>query len=435
MDLEMSTLEFKREYTKDIKYTVVSFANSQGGVIKIGVDDQGNTVGLADIDGIMTQITNAIRDSIMPDITMFTDYSTTKDNGITITVKEGTKKPYYLKEKGMKPSGIYVRQGASSVPASWEQIRTMIKQTDGDKYEASRSFEQNLTFDYARDEFMRRGVPFEESNFISLGIMNLDRTYSNLGVLISDQCQHTIKAAVFNGIEKKVFQDRREFGGSVLKQLNDVFEYLDLHNKTHASISGLHRIDSRDYSELVVREALVNAIVHRDYSFSGSIIINLYDNKMELISLGGLVGGLTEHDIRFGISLTRNEKLAHIFYRLKHIETYGYGLPNIFGDYKTSREQPFIRISENAFVLILPNKNYVPGTDRVNEFLNKPYLAVNHTVKILNYIEQNGSITREEAEQALDIKQSRAYQILRRMKEEGLIMGKKEMGKRVYVIK
>lgn len=347
----------------------------------------------------------------------------------------GTNKPYFLKDKGMKPSGIYVRQGASSVPASWEQIRGMIKQTDDDKYETARSFEQNLTFDFAKEEFIKRGIPFDESKFITLGIMNMDKTYSNLGALISDQCQHTIKIAVFDGTEKKVFKDRKEFGGSLLKQLRDAFDYLDLNNKTHATFSGLERIDKRDYSELVVREALVNAIVHRDYSFSGSIIINVYDDKMEFISLGGLVAGLSEADLKSGISQTRNEKLAQIFFRLRHIETYGYGLPNIFSDYKFFPQQPEIKTTANSFVITIPNKNYCTISNSCSETsfafeINR----ITNPAKVINYLKQNGSISREEVESLLGIKQSRAYQVLREMAEAGLIYAKREKGKRIYFL-
>ena len=122
---EENNIEFKREYTADIKKAVMAFANSNGGVIYVGRDDDGNTYPLSDMDETLTQITNSVRDGLLPDVTMFVAYETT-ENGITITVREGTHKPYFLPEKGLKPSGVYVRQGASSVPASFEQIRAVL---------------------------------------------------------------------------------------------------------------------------------------------------------------------------------------------------------------------------------------------------------------------------------------------------------------------
>lgn len=430
MDIENTNLELKREYTGEIKNTIVAFANTYGGIVKIGIEDDGTICGVQNADDTLTRLTNALRDSILPDITMFVSYNVTDEMVIEVTVNEGTNKPYFLKEKGMKPSGVYVRQGASSAPASWEQIRAMIKQTDGDKYEVLRNFEQDLSFEFAKEEFKNSNLPFDQSKYITLGIMNKDNTYSNLGLLISDQCQHTIKIAVFDGVEKKTFKDRKEITGSLLKQLRDVYDYLDLNNKTQTTFSGLDRIDKRDYSELVVREALVNAIVHRDYSFSGSIIINIYDDRMEFISLGGLVNGLSQNDIKSGISQTRNEKLANIFFRLKHIETYGYGLPNIFGDYEGLGVQPEIKISDNAFVLVIPNKNYIKNH---REILPIERSLTKNEETVIQYIKEYGFITRDDIEKQLNLKQSRSYQIIREMQKARLIMPS-EKDKKKFVL-
>ena len=430
MDIENTNMELKREYTGEIKNTVVAFANTQGGIVKIGIEDDGTICGVQNADDTLTRVTNALRDSILPDITMFVSYNVTDEMVIEVTVNEGTNKPYFLKEKGMKPSGVYVRQGASSAPASWEQIRAMIKQTDGDKYEVLRSFEQDLSFEYAKEEFKNNNLPFDQSKYITLGIMNKDNTYSNLGLLISDQCHHTIKIAVFDGVEKKTFKDRKEITGSLLKQLRDVYDYLDLNNKTQTTFSGLDRIDKRDYSELVVREALVNAIVHRDYSFSGSIIINIYDDRMEFISLGGLVNGLSQNDIKSGISQTRNEKLANIFFRLKHIETYGYGLPNIFSDYEGFIVQPEIKISDNAFVLVIPNKNYIKNH---REILPIERSLTKNEETVIQYIKEYGFVTRDDIEKRLNLKQSRSYQVIREMQKAKLIMPS-EKNKKKFVL-
>ena len=138
MPFESENTEYKREYVDDICKEVIAFANTNGGKILVGVDDNGNAVGIENTDDTYTRLTNSIRDSISPDVTMFVKYRL--DNGIIeIQISEGTAKPYYLKSKGLKPSGVYVRQGASSVPASPELIRQMIKLSDGDVYETARS--------------------------------------------------------------------------------------------------------------------------------------------------------------------------------------------------------------------------------------------------------------------------------------------------------
>lgn len=189
---------------------------------------------------------------------------------------------------------------------------------------------------------------------MTLGIMNAERIYTNLGLLLSDQCVHTIKAASFEGTTKSVFKDRREFSGSLLQQMNDAYSFIEVYNKTRAEFLKLHRIDRRDYPEEAVREALLNSLVHREYSFSGSTLISIFDDRIEFVSLGGLVNGLTINDILFGISQCRNEKLAAIFYRLKLIEAYGAGIQKIMDSYHDCAVKPQLDLSDNAFKIVLP---------------------------------------------------------------------------------
>jgi len=410
---ENSNIEFKREYTADLKKEVVAFANSGGGVIYVGRDDDGNPYPLPDVSVTLTQITNSIRDGIMPDVTMFVGYET-DESGIMITVLEGTHKPYFLTEKGLKPSGVFVRQGESSAPASYDAIREMIKLTDGDKFEAIRSLTQELTFNAAEDEFKRCGVAFGENQMRSLGIIGADGLYANLGLLMSDQCAHTIKFAVFNGTKKGEFKTRKEIGGSVLKQMWSAFDFLNLSNNLAAAFSGLDRVEQYDYPEEAIREAMLNAIIHRDYAFSGSIIVNLYDDHMEFVSLGGLMPGLRTEDLFIGISQPRNEKLADIFYRLKHIEAYGTGLRRIMQYYEDFEVKPEITATHGAFMLALPNMNYARPLRAKQQ---KPQHKA-----VLNHLKDNSFITNEIVQKLLSVKQTRAYTIIREMLNERLII-------------
>ena len=138
--IESEQTEFKREYTDNILKTVIAFANTNGGKILVGFDDDGIPIGIENIDDCYTRITNAVRDNISPDIAMFTKYTVNEnDRIIEITVSEGTNKPYFLKSKGMRPEGVYVRQGASSAPASIDKIRQMIKLSEKESFEEGRA--------------------------------------------------------------------------------------------------------------------------------------------------------------------------------------------------------------------------------------------------------------------------------------------------------
>ena len=420
---ETERIEFKRMVTDDIAKEVIAFANAEGGAIYIGVADDGTPVGLADFDAEYTRLTNIIRDAVLPDVTVFVHYTKMDGDWIRVDVNEGSSKPYYLKKHGLKPSGVYVRQGASAAPASSEKIRQMIKDSDGDTFEALRSLEQDLTFTAAEETFARYHVEFDPSKTIALGLENpRDHQYTNLALLLSDQCKHTVKIAVFADLDNTEFRDQKEFGGSLFRQLDDTYQYLRLCNRTASRIEGLERVDTPDYPEEALREALLNALVHRDYSFSGSIIINVNDARIEFISLGGLMPGLSLEDIRSGISQPRNRNLAEVFHRLRLIESYGTGIRRIFHLYKGCPVAPEIHVTPNAFRLVLPNQNRNPS-ELSHSSAGAPQAGHNpQQLMILKAIPENGSITEPQVMELLHVKKTRAYTVLREMVRSGLLV-------------
>ncbi|MBR0224774.1 MAG: putative DNA binding domain-containing protein [Thermoguttaceae bacterium] len=421
MEYENEQTAFKSRVTDEIYKEVIAFANTDGGVVYVGIDDQGNVVGLEDTDGSYTRLTNGVRDAIQPDVTMFVRYVLQDDGVIRVEVSEGSYKPYYLKGKGLKPSGVFVRQGASSVPASPDLIRRMIRDSDGDVFEEMRTPEQGLTFDEAAVAFKRYGVDFDEDKYVALGVRSLnDSAYTNLGLLCSDQCRHTVKIAVFGDKENTEFKDAREFGGSIFRQLDDSYAYLSLCNRTLSVFEGLERIENKDYPDEALREALLNALVHRDYSFSGSIVVNVNDDGMEFISLGGLVPGLTAEDVRSGISQPRNQRLAEIFHRLKLIESYGTGIRRIYALYSNCSKQPEIVVTPNVFKLILPNMNAAAEKTKL-EKLARLDEATPQMRAVLDYLTVHGEMSEKDVETLLGIKKTRVYLLTRQMSERGLI--------------
>ena len=416
---ESETLELKEIVVEDIKKEIIAFANSAGGTLYVGVADDGNIVGVENPDTVIQQISNMVRDSIKPDITMFIRYAAKNVEGkqiVAVEIQRGTERPYYLAKKGLRPEGVYVRQGTSSVPATSTAIRRMIKDTDGDSFEAMRSLEQNLTFQAAEKEFALRDLAFGVSQMKTLGILNTDGIYTNLGLLLSEQCAHTVKAAVFEGTNQSIFRDRQEFTGSLLQQMNEVYEYIDRRNQVHSTFDKLRRIDTRDYPEVAIREALLNSLVHRDYSFSTSTLISVYDDRIEFTSIGGLPAGVSLDDIMLGLSVCRNPKLANVFYRLELIEAYGTGMKKIMGAYENSNKKPVIETTDNAFKIILPNLNEDVGSLPVADAGSEAERQV------LEFIKKNGSISRKETETAVNLKQTAAGRLLSKMIQKKLIV-------------
>ena len=357
---ESETVELKEVVVDDIKKEIIAFANCDGGKLYIGVRDDGTVIGLDNADSVSLQISNMVRDAIKPDVTMFLHYETIVENGknvVVVDIQRGTDRLYYLAKKGMRPEGVYVRQGYSSVPATDTAIRRMIKETDGDRFEAMRCLNQDLTFEATKKEFELRKTDFGPQQMRTLKLIDQDGLYSNLALLLSDQCVHTIKVAVFQGTDQTIFKDRREFTGSLMQQMNEVYDFIDFRNQTRATIEKLYRVDVRDYPEVAVREALLNLLVHRDYSFSASAFISIYEDRIEFVSIGGLMPGIDLEDVMVGISVCRNQDLANVFYRLHLIEAYGTGMGKIMKAYESMQVKPVIETTKNAFKIILPNIN------------------------------------------------------------------------------
>jgi ATP-dependent DNA helicase RecG len=408
---ESGTVELKQQFTDDIKLEVMAFANSDGGTVYVGIHDNGEVLGLKNSQADLLSINNSLRDGIKPDITLFAHSRIETVDGkdiIVIDVQRGTNRPYYIAGKGIRPEGVYVRHGAASVPATDTAIRKMIRETDGDSYEKLRSVEQSLVFASASAEFAKRNVPFGAAQMGTLGIVSVDGVFTNLGLLLSEQCVHTIKTAVFQDTTQQIFKDRHEFRGSLFSQINDVYDYLDMHNQTQATFDKLLRIDRRDYPETALREALLNAVVHREYATSGSVFIKFYSDRVEFISPGGLMNGIEIGDIMSGYSVCRNANLAAVFYRLQLIEAYGTGILKIFEAYKSAPKQPKIDITPNVFKLTLPNSNAVTAS-----------IDPTPQDSLLRYVREHGSISRKQAEELLGVSQTAAGVVLKKMVDSG----------------
>ncbi len=398
---ENNTMEWKLEYTPNIKKEIVAFLNTNGGTILIGKDDDGNVVGVRNAKEIVEAVSSMIHEAIKPDASLLCSAQEYLEDGkelVRVEIGRGAKKPYYIAEKGMKSSGVYVRINNTSQPASEYAIKQMIVESDEREYEQMESVNQDLTFDYLKSAFSNAQV---ELKMKTLRLVNENNRYTNLALLLSDQCPFSIKAAIFDSDDKSQFVDRKEFGGSLVKQADEAFAYLVLNNKNRGTYNGLVREDKTDYDNLVLREGLLNAIIHRDYSLNGSILISIYNNRIEYISIGGLVAGMTYNDMMLGVSRTRNEYLANVFFMLKYVEAYGTGIEKIQGNYERTGLSPIFEISDHGFLLMLPNKNNIIKTPIVSEIQ-----------QILDYITENGPVTRAQIQEKFNLKLTKTRNLL-----------------------
>ena len=432
MYVESQYVELKSELTKEIKKEIIAFANTSGGTIYIGIDDDGKIVGIKNASKDLESLSGMIREGIRSDLTLYTkiyiERISNKDV-IIVKVESAPNKPYYLSDKGMKSSGVYLRYGTSSVPATDETIKKLLLENNSNSFEEQISNNQMLHFNYMNNLFENKNINLDETKYKTLHIKNTDNLYTNLGLLLSDECPFEIKVAIYNGNDKLEFKDRKEFVGSILKQVNDVFEYLELFNKTSGKIIGLERIDVKDYPDYALREALLNAVIHRDYNFKGSILISLYDDRFEIVSLGGLVRGISINDIYMGVSESRNPNLANIFFRLKYVESFGTGIGRILRSYDQSEKKPMLQESDNAFLVMLPNINYKELKARTLPS------NLSQQEQIIQYLKKYNKISRIIVEEMFDVSKTRANDILNEMINKNLIL-KQGNGKNIiYILK
>ena len=313
----------------------------------------------------------------------------------------------------------FKREWAESI-----RISDMLREDSADSFESCRSFRQDLTFEALSAAFRKRKIPFGAAQETTLGIRRPDGLFTNLAFLLSDQCRPTIKLAAFKGDVKETFRDRREPEGSLLVQLDAALDFLGKWNDRRSEIRGFERVDSPDYDEEVIREALLNAVIHRDYSLQDSTLASVFSDRIEIVSIGGVVPGYDPVDlIDGGVSALRNRALANVFARLGYIEAYGTGIPKIRRSYAGMEPGPSFTFLPHAFRVVLPNRNAarrLSDGDDSGKFPPQPVVRESADVQyeasrfasttatpreeaILTLLRQKGTVTREEVQKAMGV--------------------------------
>lgn len=443
---ETPTVELRRTFMPSLKKEIVAFANTDGGTIYLGVEDDGNVIGVSDAREVEESVNAMIHNAIVPDLSMFAEAHVERFDDVdlvVVNVHRGPNRPYCIEGKGLRPEGVYVRQGTSAQPLSHEEIRRMLRQVSGDSFECGRSLCQDLTFEATESVFDCHGVAFDSSHRRTLGLVGEDGLFTNLGYLLSDQCPFSIKLARFSGTDKAVFQTRREIGGSVLAQVSGALEMLDMLNNVHAKVeSGPERVEWRDYPVEALREALLNAVVHRDYEIRASVGVNVFDDRCEIVSPGGLPDGTTWTAAMAGVSVARNAGLAAIFYRLRWIEAYGTGIMKMQGAYAHERKEPEIDFLDGAVKVVLPSlgdrddvrgKDLPCGAANVRDGVVRGGREEEKRV-VLNSLEDGSFYSKADVAKKVGLPPRKVAGFLKELVEEGFVETQGTTRARVYRI-
>ena len=432
---ENQTIEFKQELTNAVENEVIAFLNSYGGTVFIGYDDKGNLFGLKDAKADELALASRIKNNIYPDATLFVSVEIKEQENkeyIVIKVSKGID-VYHLSSKGLY-DGTYIRSGTTTILASKETVKNLIMRSNNVTFETSVSTNQELTFNYATREFKEKGIDINDKAMQqSLNLRN-SKGFLNLALLISDQNPFSIKVAVYPDEGKKEFLDREEFTGSIFEIYNQVTKYLKLSSPTYGIIVGLKRQDTEAFPEDILREAVLNSIIHRDYSIFNSNIINIYqDSSIEILNIGGIYGDLIVEDIISGISSSRNPHLQSICLRLDLGDSLGKGLRTIFGFYKDRGLEANIKANPSSFILTLPKIQREAKTEKV---INKIDLTPDEAKEaIKQYLEDNKSISRNVAEELIGKAQSQTANILKQMVDSDVLITEGAGRSTKYVLK
>ena len=212
-------------------------------------------------------------------------------------------------------------------------------------FEDCKSLIQDLTFNVFSVAMRKAHLETNELSMKAMKMIDYEGDYSNLALLLSDQCPFTIKLAIFTGKHDDLFVDRHEFSSSLIQQFEEAENFLDLLNKNKSVIKGFNRTDYREYKVEDLREALTNSIVHRDYTVKSSNIINVYNDRMVFMSQGVFIDGMDMDSMMIGISRPRNEHLADVFYKLGIVKSVGFGVKSICNSYNDCPKKPIFEIA------------------------------------------------------------------------------------------
>lgn len=355
MLIENNHIEFKAELNDKLEKEVVAFLNSnEGGVIYIGVDDFGHPVYLENIDILQTKITDRIKNNILPATLGLFEVTTevVEDKTvIKVLISSGLEKPYYIKKYGMSTNGAFIRQGSSSMPMSITMIEELFRKRVRNTLKNIVSPRQDLTFSQLKIYYEGKGFKLNDKFESSLELYTPEGKYNYVAYLLADENSISIKVAKYAGSDKYDLIENEEYGYcSLIKATDRILDKLKIENKTLARITDKKRIQKNIVDATALREAVINAIVHNDYSEELCPVIEIYEDKIVVTSYGGLLSGQTEEAFFSCMSMPRNRELMRVFRDLDLVEQLGSGMTRILKAYDKS----IFKITNNYIQVSFP---------------------------------------------------------------------------------
>lgn len=402
---ETRILEFKETITNTFLKTVSAFSNYDGGTIFFGVDDDGNIKGLPDAKKACLDIENKINDSISPQPN-YTLEIQNNDQTIKLTVKSGFQKPYLYKSKA------YKRNDTATIEVDTLEFSRLILDGKNIRFEELPCKDQELSFEVLHRK-LKESIQIETFNQDTLKTLNLyDNVngFNNAAGVLADKNRFPGIDIVKFGENISIIQKRSTFENtSVLDAYEKAIDVFRDYYR-YEVIQGADRKKMEKIPEAAFREAIANALIHRVWDVDSQIRVSMFDDRIEIVSPGGLPSGITAEEYLSGkLSDLRNRNLANVFYRLGFVETFGTGITRIKQLYEEGLIKPDFEVSENAIKIMLPifekNANLTEDEKTIYKILSKtmlkpiseiaPYVPFgkSKTTQLLKDMGQKGVIT------------------------------------------
>lgn len=352
---ETNRIENKEQLNEDFEQEVIAFLNyKEGGIIYVGINKNGQVVGVEDVDLTQLQIKDRIKNNIQPSTLGLFDVTVeTIDNKevIKVIISSGTEKPYYLRKKGRTPEGCYIRVGSSKERMTERMIDDMYAKRIKNTLKEIDSPRQELTFNQLKIYYEEHGLKLNDNYLQNLDLLTSEGKYNYNAFLLADENNVSIKLVKYVGTNKLELLENLEFGNRCLITATQrILDRLDVENTTYAKIEYFGRKEQEKIDSKALKEAVINAIVHNDYSYGNSPIIELYSDRIEITSAGGLPQELSQEEFLEGVTAPRNKELIRVFKDVDLIENIGSGVLRILDAYDKSCfkfMEHFLRVSFN----------------------------------------------------------------------------------------
>lgn len=336
--MESNRIEYKSKYKDNTLKDVVAFLNyAGGGSICIGIDKHGTAVGVDDADNLQLLIKDQLRNNILPSCLGLFDIVLEEREGkhiLRIIVAGGQEQPYYLKKYGLSEKGAFIRSGSAAEPMSAKMIEILFAKRTGHSIGKIKSLRQDLSFEQLRIYYDAAGKALNGQFAKNLELFNEDGHYNLVACLMGDNNTISIKTAKYAGADRVDLIENNEHGFcSLIKATKAILDKVELENKTLTRITSRERQDKRLWNAVALREAVINAMVHNDYTRELAPKIEFFNDRMEITSYGSLPEGLSREDFFTGISMPRNKELMRIYRDLDMVEQFGSGVPRILQAY------------------------------------------------------------------------------------------------------